>query len=488
MSSKVLIINPPVSGDRTVSKDAAGGFGTTDKGKGGAVYPPLSIAYTASVMRNKNVSVEVYDAHAFKHSFEEAIRTVEKRKDKFVGVLTSTATIAGDMSFAGNLKIQFPELKIIAFGPILRFFYENYLRQNKIDVAILSEPEYAFYEVCEALRNHRLNEVKGIAYLNKDGRLTVNPSRPYIEDLDSLPWPAWDLMPYKRYYPQFTVLSSRGCPFGCIYCPYAVAQGKKYRTRSPQAVIAEVKWLKKVFGANLIQFRDPLFGFFPERIKQMCKLLIESKARVKWICETRPEVLNDELIKWMKESNCWQVKLGVESANEQILRSLNRLKPSQIAEDYKDRVRNITRILRKRGIFIHLFFIIGFPDESWETIDETKKFISQLNPNLVQFSIATPYPGTPFYEIEKRGSYITENNLEKYGGHQAVVKTKYLSAGELETAVDDLNAYFQTLRLIKYAIKRVKINPLFIFKLPGVLIRKRKMVWRKVRSLWRVRS
>lgn len=458
---KILLINPPSIPKKTVSRDAAGGLGTTHEGEALPVYPPMSIAYLAAILRDKGFSVGVYDANAFGHDKDTALQNIKKYSPDVIGSDTSLATFYNDATFLKEAKDLYGVYTFI-FGPMVRIFSDEIMALSNADVGIIGEPEANIINITNGFEEqYSLSDVKGILYKAKD-TVVKTSSELFVENLDSLPYPAWDVMPLEKYW-YVTVQGSRGCPYKCIYCPYVVGQGGKFRGRTPQNIIDEINYLKEKFGMREILFRDPIFTFKRNRVIELCNLLKEND-NIKWICETRPEHLDSELIKLMREAGCFRIQMGVESASPKILYSIKRLRKGQSAEEYLNHVREVIKGCKENSIEAYPFFVIGFPEENWDTIQETRGFIQSINPDSPHVSIATPFPETPFYaEIVSKGLLVTKD-FTKFGVREAVVRTKYLSPHDLELARNEMLKDFDKSTLNSFKNK-IKKNPFYTIEL-----------------------
>jgi radical SAM superfamily enzyme YgiQ (UPF0313 family) len=232
--------------------------------------------------------------------------------------------------------------------------------------------------------------------------------------------------------PFTTMLSSRGCFYGCSYCPYRIGHGAKWRARSPESVVDEIQECVDRFGVREILFRDPLFTADAERAIEISRLIVERGIHVDWRCETRADLATAEMIESFAGAGCKEINFGVESGSPEILKNVKRVPIG------RDRIRDLFAACRRAGIETMAFFIIGLPGETERTVEETVSLALDLNPDVVQFTAATPYPNTPYYDRLKADGLLTED-WSLFTSRAPVVGTKDLSPEKLGGLIE--NAY-----------------------------------------------
>ena len=249
--------------------------------------------------------------------------------------------------------------------------------------------------------NADLNGIKGLAW-RRNGEIVLNATRPFIHDLDDMPLPMHELLPWQQYRmplikgPFTFIVTSRGCPAGCTYCIKHVSYQYTARVRSPENIMEEL-WKLKQLGLNNIHMYADLFTVNREQVVGLCKLMIEQKINLRWTCNSRVDYVDDELLQLMGEAGCWLISWGIESGNEQILRHARK-------GAYPEKAMKSLTSARKAGIKNWGYFIIGLPGETEATIRETIDFSKKLPLDIALFHVAAPYPGTPFFfEVVKNG-------------------------------------------------------------------------------------
>lgn len=320
-------------------------------------------------------------------------------------------------------------MKLILFGPHVMLFPQEVIANQAVDVVIVGEPEVVF-----SAWSDELESVPGIWY-KKNDLVWRNDKVPVLEDLDSLPFPAWDLLPVFRYdalgmlgsrAPFVLVLASRGCPHGCNYCPYPIVQGRKRRIRSVQNVIAELEWLNGEIGIRAVLFRDPEFALDRNWTYALCDEISNRTIDIVWRCETRIENLDDKLIQAMAAAGCIGINIGIESGDRKIVSHMGRR-----FVEFK-RSRAIIDICRKYGIETFCFFMIGFPNETLWSAARTILYAVRLFPDHVQFSVVTPYPGTPLAAMVRAQGFQVSCDMARATGYCSMMRSEKLSAAAIQ--------------------------------------------------------
>jgi anaerobic magnesium-protoporphyrin IX monomethyl ester cyclase len=330
-------------------------------------------------------------------------------------ILTSIIDFSREIYFASKIKKENSKVKVGFFGGMSAA--NPALYAENADFVVTGEIE-------NALMNNHIGDFKGII----DGG--------FMSDLDQLPYPDWEnVRKWKTQYGLFhrkkgrvlPILSSRGCPMSCsYYCTYPLVQGHKYRWRSAENVIAEIQFLQERYSISTLIFRDPIFTLRMERIEELCSLIIGNNIHIYWLCETHPRYLTQELIKLMKKAGCVSIKLGIESGNLQVMNHSYRNSFDL------DNQRQILRTCEENGISVLGFFILGYFDDHLESLQQTLEYAINLNPLGAQFSIATPYPGTPWYSTLVKENYNLDPIYENYTQYNLVYNHPKLTAKELE--------------------------------------------------------
>ncbi|MEK7160737.1 MAG: radical SAM protein, partial [Patescibacteria group bacterium] len=274
-------------------------------------------------------------------------------------------------------------------------------------------------------------EILGLCY-KENGQVIKNPPRPLIKNLDSIPPPAYHLLPMDKYYPAvgsykrlpaMIILATRGCPGRCTFC-YRTFRGV-LRKRSVENILEEIKILQRDYGIQEIMFYDDTFTMFRELIQEFCETIIREKINIIWSCFTRVDCVDENLLFLMKRSGCHLILIGVESADEQILKNVN--KKISLAQAVK-----FVKIARRVGLETRAAFMFGNQGETEETIKKTIDFAVKLDSDEAQFNIATPYPGTEFFCWAKEREYIRSSNWDDYSYANIVLELPGLDRTKLQ--------------------------------------------------------
>ena len=295
------------------------------------------------------------------------------------------------------------------------------LKQPNVDFVVIGEPEETVLELASVLEQDRKNElkkVKGIGFV-KNGETIITAHRPFIQDLDSLPFPARHLLPMKQFFeaarkmpisgnlrkPSVRMLTSRGCPYGCIFCSNHIVMGKQWRARSPENVIAEIEHIIATYGIRQIDFLDDNIAFDRKRLETICDLIVEKGLNIEWCTPNgvRADSLDSELLAKMRKAGCVSILIAPESGVQRVVDQIIKKK-----QDLK-KVEEVVVAARKLGIKVGCFFIIGMIGETKDDIKATIKYaykLRKLGADRFYFSYATPLYGTELYEQAKKGGYL----------------------------------------------------------------------------------
>ncbi len=425
----LILINPPNPPGKISNKDMMAGLGQLYERKGPLV-PPIDIAYIAACLRDKGVPVKIIDClgsgYDQTHLFAEVEKTAARNGCPVIALRTSLPSYPYDLKTAQAIKAHFGA-RIILFGPYVTLNPMEVISHDFIDAIVLGEPEYVFVDMC--LKGMKITE--GMWFKDRSGDIVRNPARDPISQLDKLPFPAWDLMPYMNYTlpgdqfprsgPFLPVLSSRGCPFACHYCPYPTIQGNKWRARSAENIVGEIEYLTKDLGITNILFRDPEFALDRNRVIKICGKMEQQKVRCHWRCETRVDTLDKELILRMSNAGCRGVNFGVETINQRTALKVGR-KISGATE-----IVSIVECCKDNEISVFCFFIIGLPSQDKSEIVALIDLAKELDTEEIQFTFATPYPGTRLFEWAEKNRFIEDRDMSHYTGYRPVMRNDMLS-------------------------------------------------------------
>jgi anaerobic magnesium-protoporphyrin IX monomethyl ester cyclase len=388
---KVLLINPPIENMITTNIPE---FVDTERG----YNPSLGIMYSAAYAEKyTDHKIEILDMIVEGMSYDKLENEIKKRDPDIAGITTTTFTLIDSIITAKIIKEIDNDIKVVFWGPHAYIYPEETIRLPEVDFLVLGEGEITFTELLQKIEDYEeLKKVKGIV-IKHDDRFVNTGYRGFIEDLDSLPFPARHLTPYKKYYsliakrnPVTTMFTSRGCSYRCLFC-HRPHMGKKFRARSPVNVVAEMEECVNM-GIHEILVYDDTFNVNKQRVLDICNLIKERGLDIYFDIRARIDRINKEMLIALKEAGCVRIHYGVESANQRILDILRK----DITIEQAEKVIKMTKDV---GIETLAYFMIGNPTETRDEILNTIKFAKKLKPDYCHFSVTTPFPATPLYEL-----------------------------------------------------------------------------------------
>jgi radical SAM superfamily enzyme YgiQ (UPF0313 family) len=423
-----ILVNPPNPPRYVSNKDSMGGFGQLYP-EGAPPFPPLDLPYLAAVLTAHGRDVRILEAGALHWSTDQLCEALAAHggEDALVVVRTSLPTIDFDLGVCAELKRRGGARRIALYGPVTAPLLWRVQQEASLDYAILGEPDQP---VLELLQDAPPAEIAGLVWRDAAG-WHRNAERKFEKNLDAIPFPRWDLMPVDRYrIPKSAVagemrflpmLTSRGCPFGCNYCPYPVGQGLPWRYRSPQNVVDELEHLVRDLGVQYVIFRDPLFSANKKRVTEICEEIIRRGVKVLWRCETRIDCLDEPTIAIMAKAGCTGVNFGVESSDPQIQKNVER-KP--ITErQFIDTIGQF----RRHGITTFAFFVVGLPGDTVDTILATIAFALKLKASWTQFTVATPFIGTRLHDWAVEQGLVAKEHYHIVSSHEGSIGNENLT-------------------------------------------------------------
>ena len=375
-------------------------------------YFPLGTLYIASALREAGHSVALYDG-CFQDSLAAFEAALQEHRPRVAGICALNTTRRAAMATGRTARAA--GVPVVFGGPDPTSRPEEYLRggaDRPGDVVVMGEGEETVVDLLPRLLargaqpppavHHALDCVPGIAYVDPDGAVVRTGPRPAVQDLDALPYPAWDLVDLDRYrdawrqrhrYFSMSLITSRGCPYGCNWCAKPVF-GRAYRVRSPQSVCAEQAWLKVRFAPDRIRIVDDIFGLNRKWLAEWHQQVLAGDAHVPFECLSRVDLMNPDSLRQLKEAGCRKIFFGAESGSQQVLDAMD--KGIEVEETLA-----AARMTREAGIETHFYIMIGYPGEGPEDIDRTVSMLRECVPDTFSASVAYPLPGTPFYERVK---------------------------------------------------------------------------------------
>jgi anaerobic magnesium-protoporphyrin IX monomethyl ester cyclase len=439
-----MLVNPPWrKGDRRFGVRAGSRWPFTVSASNakslGYVPFPFFLAYAAAVLeRLPSVTVSACDAIAEGLSDSEYLAKLRAFQPDLVVAETSTPSIDVDLFYVRKTKEHCKsELVYALAGPHVTIYWESVLRENPlVDLCFAGEYEWSLQELVQQLlrKAQDFDKIKGIAYRRQDGSIAMTTRRE-PGNVDELPFPAWHHFPmlnYRDYFcglpgPMVNVIASRGCPFHCNFCmwPTVMYGGHLYRPRSPKSVVDEIEHLVSTYHFKTVYFDDDTFNIGKRRLLTIFDEIRRRNISVHLAMMARADLIDEETLVAAKAAGLYAVKYGVESGNQHVLDLSGK---NLLLEDVKKSV----SLTKKLGIKVHLTFSIGLLGETLQSVQDTLNLCLELKPESAQFSIATPFPGTEYYEQARSKNYLHAEEFADFDGCNAcVIRTDELSRDDI---------------------------------------------------------
>ncbi len=406
--------------------------------------PPTDLLYLAAIAEECGYEAEVKDYSQGGDLFKD----IQEYAPNYIVANIAMPTYKSDMEALAKIKQAFPSVKIIVKGAPFLTYNTNVTYENPfVDYVIYGEAEMTLKDILEGVPNE---EILGICYTDDNFQPVKNEPRPFIENLDDLPFPARHLIDNSVYRRpdnekvQAVIKVSRGCPYHCFFCLATPVSGVNVRKRSAENIIAEIKECVEKYNITNFIFWSDIFNIDRDWTIDLCKKIVESGLKITWSANTRANTMDDEMAQWMYKSGCRLCSIGVESGSQEILDSIGK-------KITLDEIRNTVRILKKNKIKIYNYFVIGLPWETEKTVEETIKFAIELDSNFISFYTATPLPGTKYFAYAMMNKLITGQLDFTNAYYEPVVRAHDLSKERI-------------FELHKQAIKRYYLRPKFILK------------------------
>jgi len=436
--------------------------------KSGTLYFPMWLAYAAGVLSENGFEVDFVDAPADGYSPDDIIKRVRESQPALIILDTSTPSIYNDVAVASQLKEICPSSFVTLVGTHVSALPEETLNIDaRIDAIARYEYDYTLLDLAKTLESQgNLRSVSGLSF-REGNNIIHNPARPYIENLDELPFVS---KVYKKFlrienyfnpnalYPMVTITTSRGCPFPCTFCVYPqTLMGRGFRVRSVENVVAEMEYIVENFPqAKAVFFEDDTMTVNKNRCKELAERILQKSVKISWTANARVG-LDYETMRAMKKAGCRSFCVGFESGSQKILDNMK--KKSKLEE-----MESFMASARKAGILIHGCFMAGLPGETKETLQETLALAKRLNPDTVQFYPVMVYPGTEAYAWYKERGLISTSDYKQWitqeGLHNTVISTDTLSSEELVRFCDHARrAFYLRPSYLFYKAKQMLTSP-----------------------------
>lgn len=425
---KLLLINPPmVSGDKPGYHHLS---------------PPLGIMYLAGFLKNKGMSVDILDLVIDNET--KPVDYVSQTKPDVVGITSMTGNFPFGLKIAGEIKSKF-DIPIVFGGPHSTILPREVLQNEVIDYVVMGEGEYTLYDLLKSLKEQiGLNSIKGLGY-KRNGELILNEERNRVEDMDSIPFPAYDLINNEAYisygakfmgFRHIVMILSRGCPGRCTFCAQNLTMGRKFRAFSPKRAVDEIEVLLDKYDAEGIWFKDSEFNMNRNWTLEFCDEILRRRLKFKWTCLTRADGIDMKLAQKLKEAGLEQVWIGAESGSDRVMREVLN-KEISVAK-----VKRAFEACKSVGLKTSAFFMMGLPTETKEEVRLTFELIKELDSRPMQIAIYHPLPGTVLYDTYHGEEVVRNATLDEMSFDRACMPTGPLSKEEVQIAYDEIINYF----------------------------------------------
>ena len=464
---RILLIQPPLAVHTDLSSESKG------------VHPPIGLGYLAAVLE-KDYDVRIIDCVVEGYETEievgpnviryglslDAIREeIEIFSPHVVGVSNGFSSGFREALQVCRLVREVDrEIVTVMGGPHVSALPKTVLEHEEIDFVVIGEGEYAFRDLLRSVETGQFEHLDGLAF-KRDGQTVVLPKTRFIENLDELPFPARHLLPMEKYFQigkaflltrrkPFTPLNtSRGCVAKCTFCPVHATWGTRWRARSAQNVLDEIEHLVKSYGVREIHFDDDNLVLNRKRAREIFRGIIDRKLDIVWTVPTGLALwaVDEPLLRLMRESGCYKLFVAVESGDARMIHDVIQ-KPLDL-----ERVGPLVKAMRKLGIEVESFFVVGMPGETRESLRRSFQFARRLNTDATHFFFANPMPGTGLWEMcAERGLLREGFSLEDVRVERANIDTPELPASELERLVAKEQLLSRLLVLMRHPLRMTK--------------------------------
>jgi radical SAM superfamily enzyme YgiQ (UPF0313 family) len=408
-------------------------FGKGDVRKLDICSPPVGLAYIAAFLRESGHRVSIIDAEIERLNEAQILKRINRAD--LVGITTTAPTYNSALKLTNLIKQSNNNTTVVLGGPQATFLDRECLERSTADAVVRGEGERTMLDTATSIESGAISDVEGITVREGD-TIVRNPDRKLIPDLDDIPFPARDLLPMEKYSPVNStgIVSSRGCPFRCIFCASSKLYDKKFRSRSAQNVFQEVTELVGQ-GYTNVTMLDDNFILDKERAFEFADLVEGGDLKFEWSCTGRVDFIDEDLLRRLREVGCNGLFFGVESGSNNTLKLIKKGFTT-------DQVINAFDMLKNYDYPTTASFMIGLPGDDPGMVADTINLAKQINPDFAMFSVTTPYPGTELYDnIDDYDLEITIDDWSKFTLTKPVVRTSALSTADLHRWF--LRAYFR---------------------------------------------
>ncbi len=429
--------------------------------------PSLGLLHLAAMIREHDYEPSIIESDIANLSVDEVVDEIIQRDPAYLGITLFTVGVWCASEIARKVKARNSNIKIIVGGPhISSMGKETMVRFPEFDVAVVGEGEEPLLQLLRALdEGADLKTVPSLLFLDPNAitqQVIETPKLAIDRKMDRLPMPAWDLLPnFPHGYrpavydfprsPVASIAASRGCPFHCKFCDTSTF-GDAVRAYSPQKVFEIMQHLQETYGIKHILFVDDLFTASRKRTMELCELILENNMDITWSCASRVDVVKPDVLEMMKKAGCWEISFGLESGSNELLQQMD--KSAAV-----DRSVQALQWTHDAGIRSKGLFMLGYPGETNQTIEDTKQFVQDNPLTIMHLTKFTPYPGSPIYR-DIYGTNIRDDHWEKMNGMNFVWEPESMTIDELDkNYIDVLMSFYRRPQIGWYYTKFTLKHP-----------------------------
>jgi radical SAM superfamily enzyme YgiQ (UPF0313 family) len=391
---------------------------------------PLGLSWISAVLKRAGFTTRGYDLQVEGMDLDKMGKQIEQAQPKIVGVqFHGQVSFNHSMDVVKYIRKNFPSIPLVAGGQQATFRPEPIIREGKVDFLVQGEGEFVMLDLVKHLLHlpdaKPLDAIPSIMYL-KDGKIIKHPRAPRIENLDAIPLPDRDAFDWQKY-PQWVIMTSRGCPFRCAFCSSTSFWGNTVRFRSAENVLAEMEQLVTKYKVTSFLILDDTFTLNKPRLEKICQGIIDRKLPITWGCGTRTDQIDEKALGWLKAAGCVEISFGLETANPA---SLELIKKDVSVEQQRQGI----LLTMQAGLHARVSVMIGLPGEARDEIRHTLDFLIETEPNEIQIYPIMPYDGTTLHsEMDHLGITICNPNFSDWSkdSMHPIAETRWLSRQQI---------------------------------------------------------
>ena len=436
-----------------------------------AIWPPLTLTILAAIARKRG-EVDLFDCNVEEgYDLGPTVERVAAFRPDVVVVNTAFPSIEGDAKCAEAIKQACPDALVVGFGVFFTLLDERSLEDFAgFDLAIRGEPEETFEALLDAMEaGQPAQDIPGLMW-REGGEVRAAPTRPFLKELDDLPFAARDLLHNERYtlptngHPFTLINVARGCPYPCSYCIAPVYYGHRLRRHSLEYVMAELEYCQQELGLRDFLFWEEIFTLDRKFGVELCEAILERGWEISWATTTRADCVDEEMLRLMKKAGCELLGLGIESSSQEILDNVDK---RETVED----IRNAVRLAKKVGLKTMGHFIFGLPGETPETAEASINFGVKLGLDYMQCYAAVPYPKTRLGEMAKEKGWVSSERWAEYDfGGRSILDTGSIKPEEVDRARESM-------------FRRFYLRPMYVARQVGGMLRNPSQILKASRFL-----